>query len=126
MADSPVTILERLLAQPAYFQNMHRLRESRSFWDDDWTYEEMDALAHQFAADYRALVAEVRAVWGPPDFSGDFDTPGFPGWCLASELTYWRKGNRLACVWWEHCDKEDPFALVLHAAADTETGCTTE
>ena len=121
MEEKPLAILERLLSQPVRVQNMHCLR-SHDLWGTFATNEQLRAAEAEFAAAYREVVAEVQVVWGPPAFSGDFDSPAFPRWCPAAELSYWRKGSRLACIWWEHQDNDAPVALVLHVAADTESG----
>jgi hypothetical protein len=31
----------------------------------------------------------------------------------AEELCYWRRGDLLAMIWWEHQDKEVPVLLTL-------------
>lgn len=121
MGDSPISILERYLTQPVTPENTYWVR-SRDFWGTFARDEDLRAARDKCAAHYRAIVAEISLIWGEPDFSGNWDTAGFPRWCPASELSYWRKGGRLACVWWEHQDNDVPCGLVLKVAADTESG----
>jgi hypothetical protein len=113
MDDSPIAILERLLMREPGPRNAHYLKASRDFYDCDWTYEELQAIEAEFARDFRAVAAQVEAAWGQPDFIGHRTEAPFPEFCTAEELCYWRKGDRLAMVWWEHQDKELPVLLTL-------------
>ena len=113
MEANPVQILEQLLAQEPGPQNVHHLKASRDFYDADWTYEEMQAIEAEFARDFRIVAAEVEAAWGPPEYIGHRDRSPFPEFYTAEDLCYWRRGNLLAMIWWEHQDKEVPVLLTL-------------
>jgi hypothetical protein len=113
MNENAVAILERLLTQEPGPGNAHYLRVSRDFYDADWTYEEVQAIEDAFAQDFRAVTAEVKAAWGPPEFIGHRKDSDFPEFYTAEGLCYWRKGDRLAMIWWEHQDKEVPVLLTL-------------
>jgi len=115
--DDPVPVLERLLTQEPGPQNVHRLKASRDFFDAGWTYEEVAAIEAEFARDFWAVAAQVEAAWGPPAFIGHRDGSEFPAFYVAEELAYWRRGNLLALVWWEHQDKEVPVLLTLAVLA---------
>jgi hypothetical protein len=113
MEKNPVEILERLLAQEKGSRNTCQLKKSRDFWEKNWTYEEVAAIEAEFARDFRAVAAQVEATWGPPEFIGHRSKSKFPGLSFAEDLCYWRKGDRLAMIWWEHQDKEVPVAITL-------------
>jgi hypothetical protein len=113
MDGKPVAILERLLKQEPGPRNAHYLKASRDFFDCNWTYEEVQAIEDEFARDFRTVAAQVEAAWGPPDFIGYRTESEFPEFCTAEEFCYWRKGKRLAMIWWEHQDKEVPVLLTL-------------
>jgi hypothetical protein len=113
MTDNPVMLLERLLSQEPSARKIHHLKSSRDFFEADWTYEEVRAIEAEFARDFQATAAEVEAAWGPPDFIGHRADSEFPEFYTAEELCYWRRGDVLAMIWWEHQDKEVPVALTL-------------
>jgi hypothetical protein len=122
MDESPVTLLEDLLTREPGPENAHYLKTSRDFFGDDWTYEEMQAVEEEFAQDFRTAAARVEAVWGPPDFLGTRAESEFPEFYTAEEFCYWRKGDRLAMIWWEHQDKEAPVCLTLAALTPEDLG----
>ncbi len=113
MDEDPVAILERLLSQEPGARKTHYLKASRDFFDADWTYDEVQAIEADFARDLRAVAAQVEAVWGPPVFMGHRDDSEFPEFYTVEELCYWRRGDLLAMIWWEHQDKEVPVLLAL-------------
>jgi hypothetical protein len=113
MEEDPVAILERLLSREPGPRNAHYLKASRDFFAGDWTYADVRAIETQFARDFRAVAARVEGAWGPPDFIGHRTDSDFPDFYTFEELCYWRKGDRLAMVWWEHQDKELPVLLTL-------------
>jgi hypothetical protein len=113
MAEGPIVILGRLLTQEPGPRNAHYLRASRDFFDGDLSYEEVQAIEAEFARDFRAVAAQVAAAWGPPDFIGHHTESEFPRFYTAEEFCYWRRGDRLAMIWWEHHDKEVPVLLTL-------------
>lgn len=121
MSDDPVAILECLLTQEPRTREVHYLKVSRDFFDCDWTYEEMGAIEAEFARDFRVVATHVGRVWGAPAFIGHRRESAFPEFhtierlCQWEELCYWRRGDALALVWWEHTDKEVPVALALAA-----------
>lgn len=113
MGEDPVAILGRLLTQEPGPRNAHYLKASRDFFEADWTYEEVEAIEAEFARDFRAVAAQVEAAWGPPDFIGHRNDSEFPEFYTVEEFCYWRRGNVLAMIWWEHQDKEVPVLLAL-------------
>lgn len=118
--EDPVAILEGLLTQAPGLRNVHHLKASRDFFDEDWTYEEVAAIEAEFARDFRAAAARVEAAWGRPAFIGHRDDSEFPEFYVAEELAYWRRGDVLALVWWEHQDKGLPVLLTLAVLAPDE------
>jgi hypothetical protein len=110
---NPISILERLLELEPGYQNAHFLKASRDFWDSDWTYEQVEAIEAEFASELRSVAAKIEKAWGKPDFIGHRDNSEFPDFYTVEELGYWRKGDILAMVWWEHQDKEVPVLLGL-------------
>jgi hypothetical protein len=118
--DDPVAILERLLTQKPGPRNVHHLKASRDFFDTDWTYEEVVAIEAEFARDFREAAVSVESAWGPPEFIGHRDASEFPEFYIAEELAYWRRGEVLALVWWEHQDKEVPVLLTLAVLAPAD------
>jgi hypothetical protein len=110
---NPVSILERLLELTPGYQNAHFLKASRDFWEPDWTYEQVEAIEAEFASELRSVATTIEKAWGKPDFIGHRDDSEFPEFYTVEELCYWRKGNVLAMVWWEHQDKEVPVLLGL-------------
>lgn len=114
----PAEKLEELLTETP--GAMHSVKESRSFWDDPATDEEMEALYEEYAEIYRRTVERVRARWGEPDFEGDGDEEEFPHWTGAMEVAIWRRGNLWAMVFWDHQDREIPVRVVLRAYTDEE------
>jgi hypothetical protein len=122
MNDEPVRILERLLHKKPGPKNVHYLRASRDFYASDWTYKEMQAIEKEFAREFRSAAAQVEAAWGPPDFMGPRVQSEFPEWYVAQELCYWKRGDRLALIWWEHQDKELPVLLVLAVMTAEQLG----
>jgi len=113
MSKNPVAVFEELLTQPPGFRNSYYLKASRDFYGCDQTYEAVRVIEQEFARAFRAVVEEVEAAWGPPDFLGHRSESPFPEWSVAEELCFWRKGDRLAMIWWEHQDKEVPVLLTL-------------
>lgn len=113
MGEDPVAILERLLTQQPGTRNAHFLKASRDFFDADWTYEEVQAIEAEFAQNFRAVVAQVEKAWGPPDFIGQRTESEYPEFYTVEEFSYWKRGDRLAMVWWERQDKEVPICLAL-------------
>lgn len=113
MGDDPVALLEQMLTLEPGPQNAHYLKASRDFFDDDWTGEEVEAIEAEFARDFRAVGARIEAAWGPPAFLGHREDSEFPEFYTAEELCYWRRGEVLAMVWWEHQDEEAPVLLTL-------------
>jgi hypothetical protein len=113
MDDNPVAIFERLLSQEPGPRNVHHLKASRDFYDRDWTNEDVEAIEAEFARDFRTVAAQVEAVWGAPDFIGHRSESEFPEFYTVEDFCYWRNGNRLAMIWWEHQDKELPVILTL-------------
>jgi hypothetical protein len=110
--ENPITIFESLLSQLPGMRNVHYPKASRDFYADDWTFEDVVAIEAEFARDLQAIAAKVEGVWGPPEFIGPREDSGFPDFFIAEELAYWRKGDVLAIIWWEHQDKEVPVMLV--------------
>jgi hypothetical protein len=113
MSKDPVAVFEELLTQTPGFQNSHYLKASRDFYGRDQTYEAVRVVEQEFARAFRAVVEEVEAVWGPPEFIGHRSESPFAEWHVAEELCFWRKEDRLAMIWWEHQDKELPVLLIL-------------
>ncbi len=103
--------LEELLATPDAERKIAVLRASRDFYECDWEPEEVEEIEDEFEALYRNAVARAEAAWGPPDFAGAYSAEGFPVWCNGEHATYWRRGGRLAAVWWSHQDKELPVMV---------------
>jgi hypothetical protein len=110
---SPIAILERLLKQEPGYRNAHFLKASRDFWESDWTYEQVEAIEAEFASELRSIAAEIETAWGKPDFIGHRDDSEFPDFYAVEELCYWRKGDLVAMIWWEHQEKEVPVLLGL-------------
>ena len=110
---NPIAILEHLLQKEPGYRNAHFVRASRDFWEPDWTYEQVEAIETEFAAEFRSIAAKIETMWGKPDFIGHRDNSEFPEFYTVEELCYWRKGNVLAMVWWEHQEKEVPVLLGL-------------
>src|SRR5262249_26196774 len=110
--EDPVALLQQLLTQKPP-RKAHYLKASRDFYDADWTYEEVQAIEAEFAKDFRAVAAQVEAAWGPPAFIGHRNDSEFPEFYTAEEFCYWRRGDLLAMIWWEHQDKEVPVLLTL-------------
>jgi hypothetical protein len=102
MSEDPLEIFDRLLVGKPGLRNRHHLSNSRDFYESDWTYEEMLAIEVQFAEAFRSVAARVQAKWGPPDFIGPRAKSQFPEFYVAEELCYWKKGDVLAIIWWEH------------------------
>jgi hypothetical protein len=113
MSDSPVAILEGMLKREPGPQNAYYLKASRDFYKCDWTYEDVEAIEREFAQDFRSVATTVADAWGPPDFIGPRSQSDYPLWYVAEDLCYWKKGDRLAMIWWEHQDKEVPVLLTL-------------
>lgn len=113
MSKDPVAVFEELLTQPPGFRNSHYWKASRDFYGCDQTVEQVRVIEQEFARAFRAVVEQVEAAWGPPDFIGHRSESPFPEWHVAEELCYWRKGDRLAMIWWEHQDKELPVLLTF-------------
>lgn len=111
MSEDAVAILERLLNQEGGFPVTHCLKSSRDFYDADWTFEEVNSIEAEFDREFQAVASQVEADWGVPDFIGRGTESEFRELCMAEELCYWRKGEKLAVIWWEHQDKELPFTL---------------
>lgn len=109
--------LEALLAQAAAAPTSWHLDEiwaSRDFFAD--RSDELTRAAMQEAREYYlAVVAEVIATWGEPDFIGDPINSEFKRVGMAIRVAYWRRGEFLACVWYEHEDTELPVVVVLAA-----------
>ncbi|MFO0956261.1 MAG: hypothetical protein U0800_02210 [Isosphaeraceae bacterium] len=118
--EAPSAILERLLAQDVGQREVYYLKLSRDFFDGDWTYEEMADIEADFERDFRAAVEQISTVWGAPAFTGDRTHSNFPDFFEAAELAYWRQGNRLALIWWDHPDKELPVVLALEVLGTSE------
>jgi hypothetical protein len=113
MDSDPIAIFQRLLALDPGYQNAHFLKASRDFWDSDWTYEQVETIESEFSKELRSVAERIEAVWGKPDFIGHRDDSEFPDFYTVEELCYWRKGEVLAMVWWEHQEKEVPVLLGL-------------
>jgi hypothetical protein len=107
--------LEGLLAEAP--GRLVALAESRDFWDEDWTYEEVEALEAAMAVQFLRVEEHLTGVWGPPSFAGKLGSRGFPVWCPGMRLAYWHRRERIAAVWWEHQDKEAPILLLASAPA---------
>lgn len=97
MAADAIAILERLLTQEPVPENVHYLKESRDFFDAEWTYQEMEAIEAELAREFRLVAAEVEKAWGPPDFIGCREESEFPEFYPAEELCYWRRGDVVTC-----------------------------
>jgi hypothetical protein len=110
---NPVAILEHLLTLEPGYRNAHFLKASRDFYEADWDYELVERIETEFAKDFRAVAAKIEAAWGKPDYLGHRDDSEFPEFYTVEELCYWRKGEVLALVWWEHQEKEVPVLLAL-------------
>ena len=113
MSKDPLAVFEDLLTRPPGFRNSHYWKASRDFYGCGQTYEAVRVIEQEFARAFRAVVEEVEAAWGPPEFVGHRSESPFPEWHVAEELSYWRKGDRLAVIWWEHRDKEAPVLLIF-------------
>lgn len=113
MGEDVVAVFERMLTQEVGERKAHYLKKSHDFYDPDWTYEDVEAIEAEFARDLRSVAARVETAWGPPEFIGHRDNSPFPNFYTFEELCYWRRGNLLAIIWWEHQDKELPVLLAL-------------
>ena len=65
MSKTTLDVLETLLAADGWGE--HCLRETRDFWDDDWDYEEMEALHDELAAE---MAEECRHSTAHQAFAG--------------------------------------------------------
>jgi hypothetical protein len=117
MPKTTLDVFAMLLEEPQYTE--HILRETRDFWDDDWDYDEMEALFDELVAEMDALVAGLTTAWGPPAFHGRSDDAGYPEWAFHDVIAYWPRQGRYAYVAVVHEDKELPIDLRLGVSDGT-------
>lgn len=119
MNETPLSVLDRLLAQPPGDQLPYCLRFSRDNFRSDLTDTEMEQIEAEYSREFWELAAQVAATWGLPDFIGHRnESPYTDHW--AEEFCYWRRENLLAMLWWEHQDKEVPVALMAGVMTEDE------
>lgn len=105
----------RAAVRPEEAARVEQIKVSRDFWDEDWTYEEQEAIRDEFCEEFRAVSDEIARAWGPPNYVGEPERRPYPGLPGGQEVAYWRRGDCLAGVCWDHQDKEFPFILNLVA-----------
>jgi hypothetical protein len=111
MSKLTIDILQTLLAGGD--NQEHVLEESRDFWDDDWDYDEMEAIFDALVLKWEKLVSEIAAVWGSPMQAGSGDEVDFPWSVLGNRIAVWPHDDRFAYAAVRHEDKELPMLLLL-------------
>jgi hypothetical protein len=120
MADKTVDILGALLKQAPGVEPTC-IRSTDWFDDEQRGTPETDTLWKDFLRQYRSLVREVTATWGPAEFEGNWEAERFPAWHhWVARLAYWQRGNAIAYIECDHPDPETPMLLSLGAKAGAE------
>lgn len=86
------------------------------WWDDgEKRSPKRDAVWAEFVTCYEKVVSILTAAWGPPQFDGDWQEPGYPDWfdVWTPHLAYWRRGSSFAFVFCDQQDTETPMELAL-------------
>lgn len=86
------------------------LHVSRDFWDDYYPGE-MEEITTEYLEHYRQAVERCRIVLGSPDFSGQWDTQGYPEDQTAANITYWTYPQGRSQIEFDHPDKEFPMVV---------------
>ena len=113
----PVAALSDLFARPesAGGDLMARRKYLRlTDWIEDGDRGEARELFEEFVRDFDRVVGRIAGAWGPPDFRGEYDEPGYPeGLWWSPYLAYWVRGERVGYVVCDQQDNELPLELYL-------------
>lgn len=84
------------------------LRASRD-WFGDYSVDEMEKTWAEYLDYYNHLIELQDPVMGPPDFSGNRRTPGFPEHTNAFAVAYWDHPKGRIQIEIEYEDQEAPM-----------------
>jgi hypothetical protein len=88
------------------------LHVSRDFWED-YTTEDVEAIASEFEHRFERLVLQYSDVLGPPDFSGRWGDDSYPEDETVAVLSYWESTEGRVQVEFDQPDTEFPFVIRL-------------
>jgi hypothetical protein len=89
---------------------------SRDFWGE-YSLEEFRATRLAYRDRYQRMVEICILTLGPPDFSGEWGSAGYPEDQTASLISYWSYDSGRMQVEYDHPDKEFPIVIRMSCYA---------